>query len=67
MYQCVKDDVVMGTLTPRENFMFSANLRLSSSVSQEEKERRVQETIYELGLVHCADSKVVLPLFGYSI
>ena len=53
-----QDDVVMGTLTVRENFMFSANLRLPSSVSTKEKEERVQETIYELGLVHCADSKV---------
>ncbi|ELU16058.1 hypothetical protein CAPTEDRAFT_155979 [Capitella teleta] len=54
----VQDDVVMGTLTIRENFMFSANLRLPASVSQEEKAKVVQNAIYELGLTHAADSKV---------
>ena len=55
-----KDDVVMGTLTVRENFMFSANLRLPKTVTLEEKRRRVDDTIAELGLIHCADSKVWL-------
>jgi hypothetical protein len=31
----------MGTLTVRENLMFSANLRLPESIPIEEKERRV--------------------------
>ena len=53
-----QDDVVMGTLTVRENFMFSANIRLPSSVSHKEKKRRVDDTINELGLTNCADSKV---------
>ena len=48
----------MGTLTVRENFMFSANLRLPKTVTLEEKQRRVDDTIAELGLIHCADSKV---------
>jgi ABC-type lipoprotein export system ATPase subunit len=54
----VQDDVVMGTLTVRENLMFSANLRLPKSVSHREKCDRVTETLEELGLVKCADSKV---------
>ena len=53
-----QDDVVMGTLTVRENLMFSANLRLSASLSQKEKRHRVEETIQELGLTSCADTKV---------
>lgn len=54
----VQDDVVMGTLTVRENFSFSAALRLPSSVSQEEKEQKVNRLIQELGLGRVADSKV---------
>ena len=50
----------MGTLTVKENFFFSANLRLPSSVTQEEKEQKVNTVIEELGLVHCADTKVSL-------
>jgi ATP-binding cassette subfamily G (WHITE) protein 2 len=59
---CMKDDVVMGTLTVRENLMFSANLRLPESIKRRQKEERVQETIDELGLISCADSKVKLSL-----
>ncbi|CAJ1085740.1 ATP-binding cassette sub-family G member 2-like [Xyrichtys novacula] len=54
----VQDDVVMGTLTVRENFSFSAALRLPESVSQEEKEKKVNRLIQELGLSRVADSKV---------
>ena len=48
----------MGTLTIRENFMFSANLRLPSSVGMEEKKARVEATLNDLGLTGCADTKV---------
>ncbi|XP_059211408.1 broad substrate specificity ATP-binding cassette transporter ABCG2-like isoform X2 [Centropristis striata] len=54
----VQDDVVMGTLTVRENFTFSAALRLPASVSQEEKDQKVNRLIQELGLGRVADSKV---------
>ncbi|KAM4603776.1 broad substrate specificity ATP-binding cassette transporter ABCG2-like [Polymixia lowei] len=54
----VQDDVVMGTLTVRENLRFSAALRLPSSVPQREKEARVNHLIKELGLTKVADSKV---------
>uniref|UniRef100_A0A8C9TYQ7 ATP binding cassette subfamily G member 2 (JR blood group) n=1 Tax=Scleropages formosus TaxID=113540 RepID=A0A8C9TYQ7_SCLFO len=54
----VQDDVVMGTLTVRENLRFSAALRLPSSVSQKEKDARVSNFIKELGLTKVADSKV---------
>ncbi|XP_056136056.1 broad substrate specificity ATP-binding cassette transporter ABCG2-like isoform X2 [Lampris incognitus] len=53
-----QDDVVMGTLTVRENLRFSAALRLPSSVAQREKEARVNHLIKELGLTKVADSKV---------
>ncbi|XP_047440604.1 broad substrate specificity ATP-binding cassette transporter ABCG2-like [Mugil cephalus] len=54
----VQDDVVMGTLTVRENFTFSAALRLPSTISQKEKEQKVDKLIQELGLGRVADSKV---------
>jgi ATP-binding cassette subfamily G (WHITE) protein 2 len=54
----VQDDVVMGTLTVRENLMFSANLRLPQRISHREKCALVNETIEELGLTTCANSKV---------
>uniref|UniRef100_A0AAY4ALC4 Broad substrate specificity ATP-binding cassette transporter ABCG2 n=1 Tax=Denticeps clupeoides TaxID=299321 RepID=A0AAY4ALC4_9TELE len=54
----VQDDLVMGTLTVRENLRFSAALRLPSSVSQKEKETRVNDLIKELGLSKVADARV---------
>ncbi|XP_049576286.1 broad substrate specificity ATP-binding cassette transporter ABCG2d isoform X1 [Syngnathus scovelli] len=54
----VQDDVVMGTLTVRENLRFSAALRLPARVSEREKEARVNHLITELGLAKVADCKV---------
>nr|XP_021144741.1 ATP-binding cassette sub-family G member 2 isoform X2 [Columba livia] len=54
----VQDDVVMGTLTVRENLKFSAALRLPKSVKEQEKNERVNQVIKELGLTKVADSKV---------
>ncbi|XP_034168024.2 broad substrate specificity ATP-binding cassette transporter ABCG2 [Pangasianodon hypophthalmus] len=54
----VQDDVVMGTLTVRENLRFSAALRLPMSISQKEKEEKVERLIDELGLTKVADSRV---------
>ncbi|XP_059682779.1 broad substrate specificity ATP-binding cassette transporter ABCG2 [Gavia stellata] len=54
----VQDDVVMGTLTVRENLKFSAALRLPKSVKEQEKTERVNQIIKELGLTKVADSKV---------
>ncbi|XP_067413255.1 broad substrate specificity ATP-binding cassette transporter ABCG2-like [Emydura macquarii macquarii] len=54
----VQDDVVMGTLTVRENFQFSAALRLPTSVKEQEKRERIDQIIKELGLTKVADSKV---------
>ncbi|XP_039217157.1 broad substrate specificity ATP-binding cassette transporter ABCG2-like [Crotalus tigris] len=54
----VQDDVVMGTLTVRENFQFSAALRLPKTVKAYEKEERINQILKELGLTKVADSKV---------
>ncbi|KAL7982111.1 hypothetical protein Chor_001168 [Crotalus horridus] len=54
----VQDDIVMGTLTVRENLMFSAALRLPLSTSKYEKKQRVEQVLKELDLTKVADTKV---------
>ncbi|XP_055335659.1 broad substrate specificity ATP-binding cassette transporter ABCG2-like [Paramacrobiotus metropolitanus] len=54
----VQDDVVMGTLTIRENLSFSAALRLPQSLTSDERNHRVKQVIEELQLQKCADTKV---------
>jgi len=46
----------MATITPREVFTFTANLRLK--LSKAEKKQRVENLIKDLGLERCADTKV---------
>jgi len=54
----VQDDIISGTLTVRENLMFSANVRLPKDVSDDEREKRVKKIIQDLGLESCADTRV---------
>lgn len=54
----VQDDIISGTLTVKENIMFSANIRLPSNVSYNERKERVKRIIQELGLISCADTRV---------
>ncbi|XP_077380140.1 broad substrate specificity ATP-binding cassette transporter ABCG2b isoform X1 [Festucalex cinctus] len=55
----VQDDILMGTLTVRENLRFSANLRLDPQRhSSVDKSGRVDAILDELGLNDCADTKI---------
>nr|XP_026696019.1 ATP-binding cassette sub-family G member 2-like isoform X2 [Ciona intestinalis] len=55
----VQDDVVMGTLTVRENLAFSANLRLSTKkFDAKARKLKVDDVIEQLGLQACADTPV---------
>ncbi len=54
----VQDDIISGTLTVRENLIFSANVRLSSNMSLNERKERVERVIQELGLLSCADTRI---------
>ncbi|KAM4811020.1 broad substrate specificity ATP-binding cassette transporter ABCG2-like [Urocitellus parryii] len=56
----VQDDIVMGTLTVRENLLFSAALRLPTAMTNHEKNKRINKVIEDLDLDKVADSKVVL-------
>ena len=49
----------MGTLSVRENLLFSAALRLPSSTSWKQRKQRVERIIRELGLERCANTKVL--------
>ncbi|EXB93333.1 ABC transporter G family member 15 [Morus notabilis] len=50
-----QEDVLLGTLSVRETIAYSANLRLPTSMSKEEVNSIVEETIIEMGLYDCAD------------
>lgn len=52
----MQNDVLMGTLTPRESFMFAANLRLNAS--HEERVKKVDFILEELKLLRCADTRI---------
>ena len=54
----IQDDIIMGTLSVRENLQFSAALRLPRSIGEKEKRARVDMVINELGLEDVAESKV---------
>ncbi|XP_067409086.1 broad substrate specificity ATP-binding cassette transporter ABCG2-like [Emydura macquarii macquarii] len=55
----IQEDILMGTLTVRENLQFSASLRLPQSRNSEaEKQLKVNAVIQELGLQECADTKI---------
>jgi ATP-binding cassette, subfamily G (WHITE), member 2 len=54
----VQDDIISGTLTVRENLMFSADLRLSSNVSRVERIDRVDKVLDDMGLAECANTRV---------
>jgi ATP-binding cassette, subfamily G (WHITE), member 2 len=54
----VQDDIISGTLTVRENLMFSANVRLSNEIDDVERRARVDKVIADLALETCADTKI---------
>jgi len=54
----VQDDLLLGTLSVRENLTFSAALRLPMSMTRKERSDKVESVISELGLNHVANTKV---------
>ena len=53
-----QDDLFIGTLTPREHLAFQAAVRMDEDVVAEERQRRVEEIISEMGLTKCADTVI---------
>lgn len=56
-----QEDTLMGTLTVYETLLYSAMLRLPRNMSRADKERRVRETMMELGIEHIADTMIGVP------
>ncbi|CAF4479839.1 unnamed protein product, partial [Rotaria socialis] len=54
----VQDDIICGNLTVKENLMFSANVRLPTKYTADEKTKIVEHVILQLGLGKCADTIV---------
>ncbi|KAL8266861.1 hypothetical protein R6Q59_004205 [Mikania micrantha] len=58
-----QDDVLYPHLTVTETLLFTAMLRLPTSLSQDEKVDHVERVIAELGLTRCKNSMIGGPLF----
>ncbi|TYK16457.1 ABC transporter G family member 14 [Cucumis melo var. makuwa] len=58
-----QDDVLYPHLTVAETLLFTALLRLPSSLTAEEKAEAVERVISELGLTRCRNSMIGGPLF----
>ena len=58
----MQDDSLMATATPREALMFSANMRLPTSVLEKGIDGKVDKLLEELGLTECANVLIGGPL-----
>ncbi|KAF2445524.1 P-loop containing nucleoside triphosphate hydrolase protein [Karstenula rhodostoma CBS 690.94] len=54
----IQQDILLPTLTVRETLTYAAQLRLPSSISQEERNKLVEEVIMELSLKEAADTRI---------
>ncbi|KAL6273262.1 hypothetical protein ACE6H2_023954 [Prunus campanulata] len=53
-----QDDVLFPHLTVKETLTYAALLRLSKTLTKEQKEKRALDVIYELGLERCQDTMI---------
>lgn len=53
-----QDDVFLGTLTVREYLRYIALLRLPAHMTYDQKMRKVDESLHELGISHIANSTI---------
>ncbi|XP_064110932.1 protein white-like [Macrobrachium nipponense] len=56
-----QDDMFLGSLTVREQLIFQALLRMDKFCSYDERIKRVDEVILELGLFKCQDTLIGVP------
>ena len=54
----ILEDIISGTLTVRENLLFSANVRLPRSITSIERINHVNQVIADLDLQSCADTLI---------
>ncbi|KAG5055111.1 hypothetical protein GLYMA_03G135200v4 [Glycine max] len=53
-----QEELFLGTLTVKETLTYSANIRLPSKMTKEEINKVVENTIMEMGLEDCADTRI---------
>ena len=53
-----QEDFLFGTLTVKETLTYSAHLRLPSTMTKDEINSVIENTIMKMGLQDCADNKV---------
>ncbi|WJX78382.1 hypothetical protein P8452_61611 [Trifolium repens] len=53
-----QEELYLGTLTVKETLTYSANMRLPSKMTKQEIDKVVEETIIEMGLEDCANTKI---------
>lgn len=53
-----QDDLLFSMLTVRETIQFAANMRLPRTMTQEEKNNRVELVLAELALKNCAETRI---------
>jgi ATP-binding cassette subfamily G (WHITE) protein 2 len=51
-------DIISGTLSVRENLMFSANIRLQRTKTMNQRIQIVNRILRDLGLEKCADTRI---------
>ncbi len=51
-------DIISGTLSVRENLMFSANVRLQRTKTKDQRIEIVNRILHDLGLEKCADTRI---------
>jgi ABC-type multidrug transport system ATPase subunit len=54
----MQEDVLLPTLTIRETLQYAVDLKLQSLSTRTERDAVVEETIMELGLKECADTRI---------
>ncbi|OQV17115.1 putative ABC transporter ATP-binding protein/permease wht-1 [Hypsibius exemplaris] len=54
-------DLFVGTLTVREHLIFQSQLRMDKHFSFDDRMRRVEEVIAEIGLTKCSDTMIGIP------
>lgn len=61
-----QDDVLFPHLTVKETITYAARLRLSKTLTKQEKEKQAADVICELGLERYLDTSYFLVTFNYQ-
>eukprot|EP00698_Gefionella_okellyi_P019109 TRINITY_DN580_c0_g2_i1.p1 TRINITY_DN580_c0_g2~~TRINITY_DN580_c0_g2_i1.p1 ORF type:complete len:1354 (-),score=287.08 TRINITY_DN580_c0_g2_i1:518-4579(-) len=62
-----QDYTLFATLTVRETLIFAAMLRLPADIAKQDKLDKVEQVITELGLQHCANTRVGSEVVGRGL